>query len=87
MLPRPLVIVPSDRPVLRPFQVSTCWPGAPGELTLLLSRPDLDDGYRAEIEALAGRVCPPGKEQAVFGEAGDPPPADGAPVVQTGLEP
>jgi uncharacterized protein YjbI with pentapeptide repeats len=86
VLPRPLVIVPSDRPVLRPYTVSTCWPGAPGDLTELLNRPDLDPAYREELEAVAGRVCPAGKEETVFGDAGGAAPAD-APVVQTGLGP
>jgi uncharacterized protein YjbI with pentapeptide repeats len=85
VLPRPLVIVPSDRPVLRPFHVSTCWPEAPGNLSVLLKRPDLDAAYRAELEALAARVCPPSKDETVFGAAD--PPADDAPVVQTGLGP
>jgi hypothetical protein len=70
--------------VLRPYTVSTCWPDAP-DLSALLSRPDLDPAYRAELESLAERVCPTEKEQAVFGEAGEP---DGAgPVVKTGLGP
>ena len=92
VLPRPLVIVPSDQPVLRPFRVSTCWPAeTPGGLTELLRRPDLDEAYRTELEAVAGQVCPSSKEQAVFGAA-EPQsqsqsPADAAPVVRTGLEP
>jgi uncharacterized protein YjbI with pentapeptide repeats len=84
VLPRPLVIVPSDRPVLSPFHVSTCWPGEPGDLSELLRRPDLDAAYRAELETLAARVCPPSKADAVFGA--DPAP-EAPPVVQTGLGP
>jgi uncharacterized protein YjbI with pentapeptide repeats len=85
VLPRPLVIVPSDRPVLRPYSVSTCWPEPP-DLSELLNRPEIDPDYRRELEALAGRVCPEGKKEAVFGDA-HAAPADAAPVVQTGLGP
>ncbi|HVL22045.1 MAG TPA: hypothetical protein VM422_13875 [Amaricoccus sp.] len=85
VLPRPLVIVPSDRPVLRPYTVSTCWAEAP-DLSELLDRPDLDPAYLDELETVAGRVCVPTKTEEVFGDAGDPP-ADAAPLVQTGLDP
>ena len=85
VLPRPLVIVPSDRPVLRPYTVSTCWPGTP-DLSELLRRPDIDPAYREELETIAGHACAAGKEEAVFGDAGGAP-DDAEPVVRTGLEP
>ena len=85
VLPRPLVIVPSDRPVLRPYTVSTCWPGTP-DLSELLRRPDIDPAYREELETIAGHACAAGKQEAVFGDAGGAP-DDAEPVVRTGLEP
>lgn len=87
VLPRPLVIVPSDRPVLSPYHVSTCWRAAPANLAELLNRPDIDAAYRSEITALAAQVCAPGKAETVFadGPAAGPaavspadPPADPA---------
>jgi hypothetical protein len=75
--------------VLRPYTVSTCWPDAP-DLSALLSRPDLDPAYRAELESLAERVCN-SKQETVFGpETSAPSPESGrgaAPVVPTGLKP
>jgi uncharacterized protein YjbI with pentapeptide repeats len=86
VLPKPRVIVPSDRPVLAPFRVSTCWPGAPGDLRELLSRPRIPDGYRKELEAIAEQICPPSKESLVFDQApGGSRGEAAAPVVPTGL--